>query len=235
MLKMRFGFVRYRGIRDLQRLLADVNRVETGEGTLRTNKARERAVNRSITKAYSGITPGRGQRVEQGHRYIDTVKNATTEGGIQGPTKSDPGVMFIPTTDNIQWLARSAMGVLRNPASMASVHLLWVLHGVREVEVSDMGGDRVLVSFPTSESMQLFLQQNHDWIRLWFASFSPWQEGDRAVNRRCWIQVRGLPLHVWCREFFEFLGSLFGKLVSVHPLTEQRKSLGAARLEIITE
>ncbi|KAJ4846455.1 hypothetical protein Tsubulata_006862 [Turnera subulata] len=161
------------------------------------------------------------------------MKTAPLEGGNQGPIEPDPGVIFIPTTNNMKWLARSAVGVLRNPASMGSVHLLWVLHGMREVEVSDMGGDRVLVSFPNEESMKIFLQQQHDWISLWFSSFKPWQDGGRAVNRRCWIQVRGIPLNIWCEEFFEFIGSLLGRLVRVHPSTEQRKNLGAAWMEIL--
>ncbi|KAJ4851586.1 hypothetical protein Tsubulata_026427 [Turnera subulata] len=82
--------------------------------------------------------------------------------------------------------------------------------------------------------MQIFLQQQHDWISLWFSSFKPWQDGDRAVNRRCWIQVRGIPLNIWSEEFFEFIGSLLGRLVRVHPSTEQRKNLGAAWMEILT-
>ncbi|KAJ4827877.1 hypothetical protein Tsubulata_039670 [Turnera subulata] len=83
--------------------------------------------------------------------------------------------------------------------------------------------------------MLQFIQQQHDWIPLWFASFKPWENGDRAVNRRCWVEVRGLPLHVWSQECFELIGSAFGSLVRVHSMTEHRQNLSAANLEIITD
>ncbi|KAJ4834677.1 hypothetical protein Tsubulata_023437 [Turnera subulata] len=41
--RKRFGFVRYRGIRNTHHLLMDVNRVQTEEGVLMANVARERA------------------------------------------------------------------------------------------------------------------------------------------------------------------------------------------------
>ncbi|KAJ4825491.1 hypothetical protein Tsubulata_025514 [Turnera subulata] len=82
--------------------------------------------------------------------------------------------------------------------------------------------------------MSRFLQQKHDWIPLWFVSFEPWKNGDRAINRRCWIKVRGLPLNTWSQETFEIIGAIFGRLIRVHPETDQRKNLGAARIEILT-
>ncbi|KAJ4849717.1 hypothetical protein Tsubulata_041649 [Turnera subulata] len=152
----------------------------------------------------------------------------------KGRSQAEPGVMFIPTTKTMQWLSQGAVGVLKNTASTESVQLLWILHGMREVEVAEMGGDRVLVTFLTKDYMWQFLKQQNDWIPLWFVSFNPWQNGDKAVNRHCWISVRGIPLNIWCKEFFEMIGSVFGSLVRIHPETEQRQKLGAARLEIIT-
>ncbi|KAJ4836143.1 hypothetical protein Tsubulata_051151, partial [Turnera subulata] len=70
---------------------------------------------------------------------------------------------------------------------------------------------------------------------LWFKSVRPWQRGDRIENKRCWLSIRGIPLHAWCLEFFALIGSVFGKLVSVDVVTEQRQRLDEARIGVITE
>ncbi|KAJ4824483.1 hypothetical protein Tsubulata_049970, partial [Turnera subulata] len=103
-----------------------------------------------------------------------------------------------------------------------------------EVEVTDLGGDKVLVCFPSKEYLDRFFHCNYDWVRLWFQSLNQWQEGDRANHHCCWIEIRGLPLNAWCQEFFEHIGSHFGRLVRVHHETKQRKHLGPARLEVLT-
>ncbi|KAJ4829935.1 hypothetical protein Tsubulata_021499 [Turnera subulata] len=187
------------------------------------NIARERETTKSRQQASFVCKQDRGPRDVPLRSYADTVKPAIIEEGGQGRSQTEPGVMFIPTTETMQWLARSAVGVLKSTASMASVQLLWLLHGMREVEVAEMGGDRVLVTFPTKEYMMQFFNQQNDWIPLWFLSLMPWQSGDKAINRKCWIVVRGMPLNIWCKEFFEMIGSTFGSLVRVHPATENRQ------------
>ncbi|KAJ4843909.1 hypothetical protein Tsubulata_034434 [Turnera subulata] len=230
--RKRFGFVRFRGIRDTQRLLADVNRVQGDDWVLRANIARERKVARPRPHLLSRHPPRATQepRVGSGKSYATVTKQAPVAAVKQGSEAT-----FVPTTETLSWLSRSAVGILKNPASMDSVSLLWVLHGMREVKVADMGGDRVLVSFPSSEYMDQLLHQKYDWISLWFSDFRPWQAGEMAVTHRCWIEVRGLPLTVWCQEAFQLISSVLGKLVRVHSATEHRKIIGAARIEIITE
>ncbi|KAJ4842300.1 hypothetical protein Tsubulata_011275 [Turnera subulata] len=121
---MRFGFVRFRGIRDIQRLLSDVNRVQVEKGTVKANTARQR--------------------------------------NQMGPWK---------------------------------VHV---------------------------EGLMRFTREPPDWIPLWFKSFTPWRQGDRATCRRCWVTIRGMPLNAWCMEFFQMVGDELGQFLRVDEDTEQR-------------
>ncbi|KAJ4832788.1 hypothetical protein Tsubulata_002506 [Turnera subulata] len=118
---------------------------------------------------------------------------------------------------------------------MESVGMLWRLHDMEEVEVNDMGGDSVLICFPSPEIMHRFSQRPPDWVSHWFRSFSPWKQGDKTINRRCWITIRGVPLNTWCQEFFELVGAEFGRLLRMDSDTERRRRLGVARIEILTE
>ncbi|KAJ4835672.1 hypothetical protein Tsubulata_036526 [Turnera subulata] len=79
--RKRFGFVRYRGIKDTQRLLMDVNKVQTEEGVLKENVARTRSVIRPTQKPYVPPPSDRGVRAEHGRSYADTVKDSSPKGG----------------------------------------------------------------------------------------------------------------------------------------------------------
>ncbi|KAJ4839264.1 hypothetical protein Tsubulata_005973 [Turnera subulata] len=240
----RFGFVRFRGVRDCQRLLADVNRVQGEAGAVRASVARQRSQG-----AYSGLLrnqqllprskDGTGSSPPQRGSYANAIRGKS-EGGQSGTmARREDGnkqcVSFIPSTDANRWLARCAVGIIRDPKKMESACMLWRLHDMRDVEVTDMGGDSVLVCFPSPETMLRFSQQPPDWVSLWFRSFSPWKQGDRMINRRCCVTVRGVPLNAWCQEFFELVGAEFDCFLRVDNETERRRRLGTARIEILTE
>ncbi|KAJ4845338.1 hypothetical protein Tsubulata_045400 [Turnera subulata] len=232
----RFGFVRFRGILDLQRLLSDVNRVHVEEGVVRASVARLR--NR-------GPSPVAMKEQQQAHRVIGastkvlpggTYANVVLGRGddrksgshLRESQKRAEGKSFIPSTDVNCWLARCAVGIVRDPLKMESVYLLWKLHDMTDVVVEDMGGDSVLVCFSSKDSMLAFSQRPPDWVSLWFRSFAPWKQGDRTNNRRCWVTVRGVPLNAWCQEFFEMVGSKVGRFLRVDSETVQRQRLGVA-------
>ncbi|KAJ4835156.1 hypothetical protein Tsubulata_009742 [Turnera subulata] len=211
----RFGFVRYRRVVDVQRLLNAVNRVQVEKGALRANLAKDRMVHKQMKSRKPPASLGSDPRVSGAKSFVDTVRGSGPFNATPGQTEIDAVNTFVPTTETVQWLGRCAVGVLKNLASMESVHYIWILHGMRNVEVTDMGDDKVLVCFPTKENMTHFLHCNHDWVLLWFDSLEPWCMGDRATNRACWLEVRGLPLMAWAQEFFEIVGSWFGKLIKV--------------------
>ncbi|KAJ4833698.1 hypothetical protein Tsubulata_034942 [Turnera subulata] len=117
---------------------------------------------------------------------------------------------------------------------MESVQYVWKLHDRSDVKVSELSGNTVLACFPSEASMRQFIQEAPDWVRIWFSSLKPWEKGDHAKNRRAWLCIRGIPLHAWCNEFFQIVGSLFGDLVRVDPATEQRHRLDGAWIEVLT-
>ncbi|KAJ4846438.1 hypothetical protein Tsubulata_037276 [Turnera subulata] len=204
--KKRFGFVYFRGVKDLRRLLSDVNRVQVENGVVRANFARARQSKNPKTTRQGSLT--HGHRVLSGRSFAETVRGANPVHETNQPEAVDAGITFIPTTETLQWLSRCAVRVLERPGSMESVHLLWTLHGMWDVVVSKMGGDKALVCFLSTKARSQFLQQNHEWVQLWFQSLQPWTTGDRATNQCCWLKIRGLPLNAWCQEFFELVEML---------------------------
>ncbi|KAJ4828126.1 hypothetical protein Tsubulata_050450 [Turnera subulata] len=151
------------------------------------------------------------------------------------PSLAATETKFIPTSETLSWLAGCAVGKLKDPTKMESMHLIWRLHGLEGVQISELGGDQIIACFPTREDMSRFLEIPPEWVPLWFRSLVPWQHGMRAVNRRCWLTLRGVPLSAWCHDFFEMVGSFFGKLLQVDEDTADRRFLGDACIQVLTE
>ncbi|KAJ4828853.1 hypothetical protein Tsubulata_045304 [Turnera subulata] len=226
----RFCFGRFRVVRDIQRLLFDINRIYVEKGPIRANVARVRSK--------PGKSPGRRQVQQVGSRLVKpgmsftaAVKGLPKPSATQNSTNS---MAFIPTSDTMSWLSRCLVGKLKKPTDMESVIGVWELHGYEDVKISDFGGDSILLCFPSQEPLTQFLQEILEWVNLWFSSVRVWRRGDRVENRRCWLSIRGVSLHAWCLEFFALVGAVFGKLVSVDVVTEQKQRLDEARIEVLT-
>ncbi|KAJ4850549.1 hypothetical protein Tsubulata_046833 [Turnera subulata] len=117
---------------------------------------------------------------------------------------------------------------------MESMQYVWGSHGYNNIHVSELSGDSVLICFPSSESMYQFVQDAPEWTDFWFSSFTPWEKGTRAMNRWCWLAIRGTPLNAWCNEFFSLIGSCFGRMIRIDEDTEQRRNVSRAHIEVLT-
>ncbi|KAJ4843861.1 hypothetical protein Tsubulata_036661 [Turnera subulata] len=205
----RFGFVRYRNGVDLQRILFDLNRFQVEGGALRANIARDRVQSVwRVTKAQpKGVTIPLERRLEKEHIQIQRL-------------------------DRI--LQLKPCRLIREPREYSSVQHLLFQHGVKDATVSQVGGDSVLICFSSPDNMKQFCQYSYDWVKKEFLSLGPWQKRDGAINRTCWITVRGVPLHAWCKEFFTLVAMFVGKLIGVATETENRGRLDYAKLQIVT-
>ncbi|KAJ4823456.1 hypothetical protein Tsubulata_019688 [Turnera subulata] len=224
-----FCFVRFRGVKDVQRLINDVNRIHVEEGVIVANLARRREWTGTQKREDrpGGVNGRVYSRINAAKTFAASVKDSN-------PSESDQGFTFIPTSDTLNWLARCAVGVLHHPADMESIQHVWALHGFKEVKVSDLGGNKVLVCFTTKEAMIEFTQTMPEWVQLWLSTLKPWQRGEHITNRRCWLSIRGVPLIAWCNDFFSLVGSLFGTMIRVDSATEHREHLEEARVEVLT-
>ncbi|KAJ4829582.1 hypothetical protein Tsubulata_031645 [Turnera subulata] len=219
---------KFRGVRDMRRLLSDVGRVQTDSGQVQENVARGRDEGRSDgwNRATNPQPFRRLPLRKDDESYVEAVK---------GGSAMVADTAFVPTSDTMAWLARCVVGVLKDPCKMDSAQLIWHLHGFGQVEVSDLGGDSILVCFPTMADRTRFLDDVPEWAHLWFQSLKPWSQGMRATNRRCWLTLRGVPLNAWCHEFFMMIGSVFGSLLQMDPDTASRRYLGEACIQVLTE
>ncbi|KAJ4843138.1 hypothetical protein Tsubulata_039728 [Turnera subulata] len=228
---LRFCFVRFRGVRDLQRLLGDVNRIQVEQGRVRANLAKGRG------RAMASTRPRLFRRAlrKEEQCYSDVMQPRHAQPQAEQAVQPSAETMFIPTSDTLSWLARCIVGVLKDPTKMDMMPMIWSIHRLDDVMISELGGDRIVACFPSKEAMAQFMGATPEWVQLWFQTLTPWNHGMRAVNRRRWLTLRGVPLNAWYQEFFDMVGSVFGRLIQIDTDTANRRFLGDACIQVLTE
>ncbi|KAJ4823262.1 hypothetical protein Tsubulata_022733 [Turnera subulata] len=153
----RFCFVRFRGVKNLQRLLSDVNRVQVDQGCVRANiaKGRNRTVESSPSRPFRRV-------LRKAERSYANVVNPTRVPSVKQPKTAE--ATFIPTSDTLSWLDRCAVGVLKDPTKLESMPMVWRIRGLDDVMLSELGGDRIIVCFPTEENMVQFMEPSPEWV-----------------------------------------------------------------------
>ena len=77
-------------------------------------------------------------------------------------------------------------------------------------------------------------KRNEQWWGAMFKRVRRWFSNMVASNRLVWLNVHGIPLHVWDESLFKKLGSLFGVFDDFDEETIGRKSFEVARIQVST-
>ncbi|KAJ4822701.1 hypothetical protein Tsubulata_044696 [Turnera subulata] len=206
----RFGFVRFKGCHDAKRLLESISSVVADNGNLCAQLARERKQERASTRQPSQLLRNKTVPVRradaftsQRKTYADTLKATPTDPSsgkeaFTGTTK----IAFSPTQETLEWLGRCAFGVTIDPLAQIDIPSLFSKHGYQITGVSKAGGDSFLTQFSSKTALEEFMEEEHEWLMQVFSMFRPWKHGDQATNRKCWVQVHGVPFQAWSMEFF---------------------------------
>jgi hypothetical protein len=77
------------------------------------------------------------------------------------------------------------------------------------------------------------LRSKKECLHYFFSEFKAWNPGLMAVHREVWIQVYGIPLHIWGDNFFKLIGNKLGSFVDFDAETACMARFDVARLKII--
>ncbi|KAH7833188.1 hypothetical protein Vadar_003897 [Vaccinium darrowii] len=146
-------------------------------------------------------------------------------------------VKRISTKPYNEWLNRSVVARLNSLGTMESILEALHCNGVPEVEVKDMGGLWVILTFPSPELMlSLFDGGELSWMSRWFAEVHKWSPELPNIRRRnVWISCYGVPLHGWSALTFQKIGQLWGEVITMDEATIKGLSYAAGKVMIATE
>ncbi|KAK8597763.1 hypothetical protein V6N13_095161 [Hibiscus sabdariffa] len=83
----------------------------------------------------------------------------------------------------------------------------WGLNGIR---ILRMGGKTFLLTFEDEDLYIMLEDLEWSYLKEIFYKIDVWSEKDRSPSRATWIEVRGLPLHVWNGPTLKRIAAIWG-------------------------
>ncbi|KAH7840166.1 hypothetical protein Vadar_013560 [Vaccinium darrowii] len=172
----KFGFIRFNSVAEAESAISDLNGV-----IIRDKKLLVKMATYSGVKEYSGKLnyPFSTERFQKGIQGVKDnkqigVSSSKTTGksfveAVVGKVSSNPKEISVNISGN-EWLTRSVVAKLKSLSAMESIREAIHCHGVPQIEVKDMGGLRVVVTFPSSELMHSIFYGNLSWLNNCFNS-----------------------------------------------------------------
>ncbi|WJX93169.1 hypothetical protein P8452_74729 [Trifolium repens] len=129
-------------------------------------------------------------------------------------------------------LQDSFVGFLVDEKDVVKVNEGLVMEGYGWITATFMGGNMVLLSSKTSQSIKEAVEAKLRWWEGWFRSILEWSPDLFSDRRSVWLRCRGIPLHAWDEQLFRMIADSFGSFIELDPSTANRSKLDFARVKI---
>ncbi|KAJ4842739.1 hypothetical protein Tsubulata_051445 [Turnera subulata] len=154
--------------------------------------------------------------------------------GSSNPIVDGANIIYNSGMESIQRMRSCAFGILRKPMALQEVQGLFCAENKLGVVVKPMGGKSVLVCMESGEVVNSFLKAQYPRVHEFFELLKPWEEGDMAMNRLCWVYLYGVPPHAWQENFFNLLGHHVGQCTKMEGDFDNCHRLDIAKLQVLT-
>jgi RNA recognition motif-containing protein len=224
----RFGFVKFKEVRDVEELGRKLDDVWFGDIKIEVNRAKF-----SKDDQKEGNKPAKGEttrkraainvKVIEGVSFKSLLLKNTEPSGATPELKTgeskknrllsvkDLAPLELRVCDStLKSLERSMVGVLKNSVDFHSFHERLLLEGHHDVKATPMGGNLVLLQSPCEGELEEVLKCNKGWWDFCFSKMLPWKPNILSESREVWLQIYGLPLHAWDEGSFKMMAGRFG-------------------------
>ncbi|KAH7833311.1 hypothetical protein Vadar_005032 [Vaccinium darrowii] len=114
---------------------------------------------------------------------------------IDNDTKAKATTRISVNEIDSERLSRSVVAKLKSLSALESIREAIHRNGVPVLEVKDMGGLWVVVTFPSSEQTLSIFDRELSWLNNWFDEVKKWSPTfEEARSRNIWISCYGVPL-----------------------------------------
>ncbi|GJQ98395.1 RNA-directed DNA polymerase, eukaryota [Tanacetum coccineum] len=205
----RFAFVRFIRVVNIDRLVGNLCTIWNGRLHLHANVARfERA---SKPHRNTGSVLPKGQFNPRS--YVSAVNGKVPLNVPRAPTDSIPTLVLDDSCVIERDLSRHVMGRVKEFNSITNLQTILSKEGFPSVKLVYLGGLWVMLELDNVESKLNLLQ--HVGVNSWFDSlqeaFPDFVSDDRVV----WVDIEGIPLHIWSRDTFIKIGSKWGEVMDI--------------------
>ncbi|GJS67185.1 RNA-directed DNA polymerase, eukaryota [Tanacetum coccineum] len=145
--------------------------------------------------------------------FAGVVKDPTTQYHPPSPPASSPALVLEESCFIGRDLSRHVMGKVKDLHSIPNLMILLAKEGFPEVKVSYLGGLWVLLELVNVATCKKLAQ--HIGVNSWFSVIQPAMADFVCEERVVWVDIEGIPLHLWSRAMFIKIGSKWGATMDI--------------------
>ncbi|GJY01398.1 RNA-directed DNA polymerase, eukaryota [Tanacetum coccineum] len=205
----RFAFVRFIRVVDMDRLIGNLYTLWVGRFHIHANAVRcKRPYKSNVFKKH----PNPKGFSKEG-TFVSVVKEPPPQFSQDDISSQSPALVLDDACGIERDLSRHVMGMVKDLSSILIIQSILHQEGFSEVSVSYLGGLWVLLELNTLETREKLLQ--HVGAKSWFHVLQSATHDFVSKERIVWVDIEGIPLHVWSRETFLKIGRKWGETMDI--------------------
>nr|GFA30892.1 UvrD-like helicase, ATP-binding domain, P-loop containing nucleoside triphosphate hydrolase [Tanacetum cinerariifolium] len=182
----RFAFVRSIRVDDMDRLIGNLCTLWVGRLHLQAN----------------------AMRYERPPKSSPSVKLPPVKS--YAPFTSSPSSSFADAVKDIKNVPPHST---KDVNSIPNLHTILTNEGFMDVKLSYLGGLWVMIELNSEETKMKLLQYNG--VNLWFEELKPASHEFVCNERIVWVDIEGIPLHLWSSSTFSRIGMKWGTVMDI--------------------
>ncbi|GAU09987.1 hypothetical protein TSUD_393040 [Trifolium subterraneum] len=244
----RFGFVKFREVKEASELLRRLSNIWIGTFKLRINLSK--FVRRAeATQWEEGHREGNGgQRVRDGKSFkVALAGEKEVDAGVVVGTSAQGGQLkkVVASESEVVWeveaeeermasLVGAFVGFLVEDKDAQSLQNNFRMSGFHSLKVTVMGFKQVLLWSDKADEVKEVVETVGWWCSL-FEKLVPWSPDLISNHRVIWLGCFGVPIHAWGVDLFRALAFKYGRFIEIDANTSNLKRCDVARVKIVTK
>jgi hypothetical protein len=132
-------------------------------------------------------------------------------------------------------LKGGVVGKLAREKDVKRIQSILMMEGYKSISVTHLGSNMVVLRSPVEGDVDRLLRSKNECLEYFFSELRPWAPNIVSAHRETWIQVFGIPLHIWGEDFFKQVGSKLGVFLDYDEETASMRRFDVARIWIQTD
>ncbi|WJX18268.1 hypothetical protein P8452_08083 [Trifolium repens] len=132
-------------------------------------------------------------------------------------------------------LQGSVVGTFAHDRDVRRIQTTLSMEGYRSISVTHMGGNMAILRSSMEGDVARLLRSKNECLQYYFSELKPWNPGLLAVKREVWVQIHGIPLHIWGETLFKQVGNNLGEFLDFDDETARMARFDVARVKILSQ
>jgi hypothetical protein len=225
----RFGFVKFKEVQEVEVLSERLKDVWIGSFKLWVNRYR-------FARSDGFEAHSQNPETNQPERKIEeAVPGRSFRSALMGESSASSQVLKVPVNEDLCRELQSIVVVtLASETDVRRIQATLFMEGYQSISVTPMGGNMAILRSPVVGDVERLVKSKNECLSYYFSAIKPWNPGLMATQREVWVQIYGIPLHIWGENLFKLVGKRLGVFLDFDEETASITRFDVARIKILT-